>query len=237
MNSKSIFLAGSISVFFLALGGRASAGPMTLSTSFSSSLVIPDNDPTGVADTRVLSMPGVNDILSLQVSIDIGGGFNGDYYAYLRHGDSGFAVLLNRPGLAAASPYGYADRGFNITLSDTAPNSDVHLYQTVMNPNGGTLTGLWQPDGRNADPSIVSDSFPRTAMLDAFNAMDPNGSWTLFVSDNSALGIGTLAGWGLTVTADVNRPVGVPEGGGTFALLMLGLASLWPWRLGVLKSS
>jgi subtilisin-like proprotein convertase family protein len=227
MKLKRLFLTGSAATLLLTLfGDRVSAAPITLSSSFSTSLTIPDNDPTGVADTRILSMPAASSILGLQVSLKIEGGFNGDYYAYLRHGSSGFAVLLNQAGVSSGNPYGYADSGIDITFSDTAANNDVHLYQTVINPNGASLTGQWQPDGRNIVPSVVSDSTLRTALLSGFSGLDPNGAWTLFVSDNSAFGIGTLASWGLTVTADSHPTIGVPEGGTTLGLLMLGSATL-----------
>jgi subtilisin-like proprotein convertase family protein len=230
MNLKRILLAGATVVMFTTMSGRSPAATATWSADFSPALVIPDNDPTGVADTETLTIPSVNHLVGLEVNLDIVGGFNGDYYVYLRHGDTGFAVLLNRVGRSTANPFGYADKGLDITLSDAASNGDVHTYQTLINPNGGSLTGEWRPDGRNADPSVVLDSTPQTALLNSFNGMDPNGPWTLFVSDNSPLGIGTLAGWGLTVTAETLPAASVPEGGATLSLLLLRWAILWLQR-------
>ena len=224
MKVKRSLLTGLASSLFFTFGSLAWGAPITVSSSFSTALTIPDNDSTGVADTRSLSIPGADSIISLEVSLEIAGGFNGDYYAYLRH-DNGFAVLLNRVGLSSVNPFGYADSGLDITLSDTAAN-DVHVYQSIMNPNGA-LTGEWQPDGRNIDPSLVSASTTRTTMLSGFEGLDPNGLWTLFVSDNSALGIGTLTGWGLTVTTDSHPTTVVPEGGNTILLLMLSSAALF----------
>ena len=94
---------------------------------FSPGIVIPDNHPGGVADTRWISTPGATQIVSVQVSLRIQGGWNGDFFAYLRHGD-GFAVLLNRPGRSAESPYGSASSGVQIAFQDGAP-ADVHLSQ------------------------------------------------------------------------------------------------------------
>jgi hypothetical protein len=227
MNVQRILLTGSASVLYLTLAGRASAAPITLSTSFSTSLAIPDEDPVGIGDTRLISMPGAVSITGLQVSLRIDGGFNGDYYAYLRHGASGFAVLLNRAGLSSANPFGYSDSGLDITFSDSAPGGDVHVYENALDPAGGKLTGAWQPDGRDIDPSLVSDSATRAAFLSDFTGLDPNGDWTLFVSDNSALGAGALLGWGLTITAESNLASSVPEGGSTLAFLILGSVSLF----------
>lgn len=224
MKVKRSLLTGLASGLFLTFGSLAWGAPITFSSNFSTSLTIPDNDSTGVADTRTLSIPGGDSIIGLEVRLEIAGGFNGDYYAYLRH-DNGFAVLLNRVGLSSINPFGYADSGLDITLSDTAAN-DVHVYQSVLNPNG-LLTGEWQADGRNIDPPLVSDSTTRSTLIEGFEGLDPNGLWTLFVSDNSALGIGTLTGWGLTVTTERNSTAVLPDGGNTIVLLLLSSVALF----------
>lgn len=204
----------------MALCQSARADSTCLSVSYSPLLSIPDYDPTstGASDTQTVSLPGASSITSLSVSLDINGGYNGDYYVYLSHGDS-FAVLLNRVGTTASDSYGYADSGFNVTFSDNAANGDIHLYQTVFNPQGSALTGSWQPDGRNVDPFVVNDTSGRTAFLNSFIGSDANGTWTLYLYDTSALSQGTLVSWGLNITADV----AVPEPSTAF-LGFLGLA-------------
>ncbi len=117
------------------------------------SLAIADGNASGVSDQRTLSS-AITAIGSLTVSLDLSGEFNGDLYAYLRH-DSGFSVLLNRAGRTEGDPAGYSDSGFTITLSDSALNGDIHNYRAVLTPAAGSpLTGAWQPDGRNVDPSV-----------------------------------------------------------------------------------
>src|SRR5206468_1563155 len=69
------------------------------------SLAIADGNASGVSDLRQ-SSSSITAIGSLTVSLNISGEFNGDLYAYLRH-DSGFSILLNRPGRTADSPSGY----------------------------------------------------------------------------------------------------------------------------------
>jgi subtilisin-like proprotein convertase family protein len=221
MKTIRLLAVAMAAVTFLA-GQPVLALPFTVSSSYATSLAIPDNDPNGVADTEIFGLAGYT-ITGLQVSLDISGGYNGDYYAYLRHGALGFAVLLNRTGSSIANPYGYADSGFDVTLSDSAANGSIHSYQSVSNPQGGALTGLWQPDGGS---------------LSSFNGLDPSGAWTLYLADLSPVGIGTLTGWGLTVTADPPTvPAAVPDGGLTLGLMFLGIgAVVLAARLGKLQT-
>jgi subtilisin-like proprotein convertase family protein len=193
---------------------------VTVSTNYSVSQAVPDNDQSGLSITKNLSSPlFVTNILDLNVNLQITGDFNGDLYAYVTH-SSGFSVLLNRAGRTASNPDGYGDDGFNIRLDDQAGPAtgtgtrDVHNYRlTLSPPGGGQLTGTWLPDGRNVNPLNTLDTDARTALLSSFNGLDPNGSWTLFIADLSPGGNSTLVSWGLEVT--------VPEPG-TFGLMALG---------------
>ncbi|PWU17790.1 MAG: PEP-CTERM sorting domain-containing protein [Verrucomicrobia bacterium] len=186
---------------------------------------IPDGDLNGYQNSVTVS--GLSGpVAHTSVMLDILGGFNGDYYAYLYHNGVS-AILLNRVGLSGSNPAGYSDPGFGpnasanpFTLDDLAA-VDVHRYQTLgASVNGaGQVTGLWQPDGRAIDPTSpgsVFDTAARSKLLGIFNGMDPNGVWTLYVVDASAGFQGTLVSWGLTV---------VPEPGvGSLGLLAFGMA-------------
>ncbi len=173
---------------------------------------IPDGNPTGFSSS--LNVSGVaGNVVSLDVYLNISGGYNGDLYVFLSYNNQS-AILLNRVGRSLTSPFGYDDAGFSIVVRDSAA-TDVHTYGGV---NGGTLTGAWQPDGRTVSPQLVFDSSPRTAMLGTFNGMNPNGTWTLFVSDMAG-GPGsqsTLVDWSLDVNP-VPEPVNVALG--AFGLL------------------
>src|SRR5580700_2970733 len=69
---------------------------------------IPDGNPVGV--TELFNVSGVSGaITNVQVQLDITGGFNGDLYAYLVDPQGHMSVLLNRVGLSAGNPSGYAD--------------------------------------------------------------------------------------------------------------------------------
>ncbi len=181
--------------------------------------VIPDNDLNGLQSSTTLSGFGTS-LTDVSVSLNIAGGFNGDFYAWLWHNNS-MTVLLNRAGRGTSSSVGYPDPGLNVTFSDSAANGDVHWYRTVSNPGGSVLTGTWQPDGRAIDPLSSQSAFQsalRTTSLGGFNGMDPNGLWVLYVADVSPGFQGTLVSWSLNVTA-------VPEPAG-LGLLAVGVL-LW----------
>lgn len=213
---KRIFLVGfGVLVAGMSFGQTL---PQTSTNTFTVNQAIPHGSTSGLQNTQTLDFTGqqLYAIVDISVTLDIAGGFNGDYYAYLVH-DNGFAVLLNRPGVTTSNPVGYADSGMNVTLSDSAL-TDIHYYQTASNPNGGLLTGLFADDGRNVDPETVNGTEARTALLGSFVGEDPSGQWTLFLSDLDYGEQGQLVSWGLVVTA-------VPEPG-TCGLLALGLAGM-----------
>lgn len=165
------------------------------------SVAIPDGNPAGYANAQTPAS-SINVITNVTVSLNISGGYNGDLYAYLTHatpGGTGFTVLLNRVGSTTLNPFGYSDSGFNVTLSDTAANGDIHIYQTVVNPLGGAITGTWQPDGRNIDPDFSLNTTPRTTQLASFNGLSALGGWTLFVADVSGGSVSTINSWSMTV--------------------------------------
>ena len=191
--------------------------------SISVNAAIPDGNPVGlVSSTNISGLP--IGITSVQVDLNITGGFNGDLYAYLLGPNGGFAVLLNRVGLTAGNPFGYGNAGFNITLADGYSN--IHNYQSGgYTITGGQLVGTWASDGRNINPQspgAVFDPASTAAGLAVFNGANPNGQWTLFVADLAGGGgSSTLVSWGLTIA--------IPEPQ-TWVLLTGGAAMLFGLR-------
>jgi len=177
---------------------------------------IPDGTPVGYAHT--LTVSGMDSsLVSVSVGFQISGGWNGDLYAYLTHGDT-LVVLLNRPGRTAGNAFGYGDSGFNITLGSQGP--DIHDYQTVGTGYPGAIGNpnySWSADGRNVNPNTVTTESSRTTSLIDYTGMDPNGAWTLFFADMSGGSTSTLGGWSLNIEA-VPEPVTVALGiaGGVF---------------------
>jgi subtilisin-like proprotein convertase family protein len=180
--------------------------------------LIPDNDPNGFVSLQTISAP-FDSIGELTVTLETEGGWAGDLYAYLRHG-SGFSVLLNRPGRTSSNTAGF-DGSYTITFADNAA-ADIHLASPG---SSGLLTGFYQPDGRETDPSSVLNTDIRTAMLSEFIGTHPNGQWALYIADVSAGDQTRLVRWGLEIT-----PASVPEGGPTLPLLAVAAGTLALWR-------
>lgn len=228
---KNMRTAGTLAVvFWMALA--ASARTELLYSESGLTVAIPDNSAQGILRTATLSGLDASLGYSVRLSLRIGGtgfgGYIGDLYGYLSHGVPGgeyrLAVLLNRPGRSESEPSGYDESGLDVVFSDGAAH-DIHLYRnfspTILS---GMLQGEWQPDGRLTSPYEVDASDPRTAGLDSLGAINPNGTWNLFLADLEAGGTMQLEAWGLEltplpVTSAVPEPSQMLSG-----LLLLGIA-------------
>jgi len=90
-------------------------------------LVVPDGSLVGLSDTHWINDAAFvgRHIGEVRVTLELSGGWNGDLFAQLNH-NSGFSVLLNRPGVSSSEPFGYGDPGFSVTFADSAANGDIH---------------------------------------------------------------------------------------------------------------
>jgi subtilisin-like proprotein convertase family protein len=208
-------------ILTLALAAFASrADDTNLTATVNSAIPVNNYNPVPF-QLAVSGMSGTID--SFSVNLNITGGFNGDLYAYLLSPDDTMVVLMNRVGLDSFNPTGYADSGFNITL--TASGNNIHFYQNNSPVfSAGQLTGTWAPDQRTIDPYFYTDASafdaaPTGNNFNSFYGTSPNGTWTLAIADGvNSVDQPTLTSWGLTIET-------VPEPQ-TWALFGSGLAAL-----------
>lgn len=189
----------------LALLCASTAPAATIVMTDSTVTTIPDGSSSGVG--RTLSINGGSDIVtSVEVDISISANgaspaFLGDIYLYLTNGSS-LSVLANRAGRSISSPSGYSDnQSMSLTFSNSGAN-DFHNYRVPLTGSNavalvGTLTGIWQPDGRSADPSVVLDTSLRNASLSVFNGAPATGNWSLFAADLSTGAVHQINSWTL----------------------------------------
>ncbi len=178
-----------------------------------SDVVIPQGNPVGISSTATVS--GYEPVItSVSVSLDISGGNNGNLYAYLSY-DGQLVTLLDLPGVTGSNPVGYTDAGMNVTLADGNANINTYGSGSYSVNGNGQVTGTYSAAGGSL------------AFGDAYNSLNPNGTWTLFIADLSGGGPSSseLVTWSLNVTA-------VPEPVALALALFGGLAGLW-WCLGV----
>jgi len=188
----------------LTVGLSATAGVYTSSPG----ITIPDQNASGAVDSITVSGETA-ETWAVSVQLNLTGGYNGDLLAYLTYGGQTI-TLLNRVGTGSGSSYGYADAGLNLTLVDGAANGNIHNYQTGV--GYAPLIGngsAWQPDSGG------------TTFASTFNGLNPNGTWSLFISDLSGGGQSTLVDWSLGITP-VPEPVNVALG--LFGVTFGGLA-------------
>ncbi|MCF7734643.1 MAG: proprotein convertase P-domain-containing protein [Akkermansiaceae bacterium] len=199
-----------LTALFVPAAVHAAGSAITLTPSWSGTLVVPDNDALGASSAITITALGLDRIESVTMQLEIDGGWNGDLYGYLVH-DGQLSILMNRPGKTLANPGGFGSTGMNVTFSDLAAG-DIHMAL----PDSGVATGFFQPDGRLTDPLDVLDTDARAALLSVFTNENPNGVWTLFLADQGPGDTSTLKSWSLSVTA-------VPE---PAAALMLGVTAM-----------
>jgi subtilisin-like proprotein convertase family protein len=203
----------------LAFWAAAASAQSNYNFTFLVNAAVPDGNASGLAlEQNLTGMSGI--IANLTVSLDISGGYNGDLYAYLRGPSGAFDVLLNRVGVTGGDAFGYSDTGFKLTFDDSTTHNNIHFYQNLSyDLNGsGQVTGTWSSDGRAIDPQSdpsVFDATQPTLSLGSFDGTDPNGKWTLLLSDLSVGEQSTLVSWQVHIET-------VPEPS-TCALLGIGL--------------
>jgi MYXO-CTERM domain-containing protein len=205
MKTTSLF-----TVLLLTAGPLSAATVITETFSMSTSATIPDGDLSGLVQT-ITPATTIASVDSITITLNTAGGWNGDLYAYLWHNGT-LSVLVNRPGRTAANLAGSATSGMTLTLADSA-TTDLHNAP-------GALSGTFQPDGRDFNPTVALNTSPRTDLLADFTSSPASGDWRLFIADVSTGDEATLTSWSVSITG----PTSVPES--SSALFLLAAAGL-----------
>jgi len=118
-----------------------------------------------------------------------------------------------------------------LLMSDAGGGTDVNnVNLTFSDAAASELTGAPIASGTFRPSNLgAGDAFPAPApagpygsVLSAFDGVDPNGAWSVFVFDDAGVDVGTIASWSLSITATVPEP-------GTLALLAIAAVGL-VWR-------
>jgi subtilisin-like proprotein convertase family protein len=143
-------------------------------------LAIPDNLPAGVSDTLILSDTSV--LLGLKLSIKTTHTWVGDLKYTLSKGAATSAVI-DRPG-SPASTNGCSSDNIDVTLDAAAANPVENACNGTSPALGGTLS-------------------PNAPGFTPFAGLTLAGTWTLNVSDNANIDVGTLTQWCLIPSMDL----------------------------------
>ena len=178
----SLIIAG---IFALNYSNSATAA-VSYSQDWTVNNPIPEGNPVGITESQSISLVNAP-IISVNVDLNITGGYNGALYGYLVYqdlnGNTVAETLLNNIGTSPSNIFGSTGTGMNVTLSDAGTvNGSIHNAP-------GIPTGLWLPDSNNS-------------LNGTFGGLNANGTWTLYLADLvSGSGTGTLTSWGLNITA------------------------------------
>ena len=103
-----------------------------------------------------------------------------------------------------------------LLMSDAGGSADVLNRTLTFDDSAGTFVPDIISTGGTYRPTNIGtgDSFPAPApagpyssALSAFNGTDPNGIWALYVVDDAAADVGSIAGgWSLSFTTDTAPP-------------------------------
>ena len=200
----------------------------TYSYAPSGGVIIPEGNVSGWQNSTTFSGISGQSITDVSVTLNVSGGYNGAFYAYLEQGST-IVVLLNRVGVGSSDPLGASGSGLSSVVLSSLALNNIHTSL------GSGTTGTFAPDGRNIDPLSASSAFDSASTTANFSPLinsSPNGTWTLFFSDVvSGAGSPTLNSWELDINT-VPEPVNVALGIFAGLFLLRGCAgSEWARRL------
>jgi len=164
--------------------------------------------PTTVTDTITVA-GAAGPVSGLDVTLQIAHTWVGDLVVDVEH-DGTTVVLLDQPGVPALGACGCANNDVDAVLSDAGGSAAEDACSAAVPAIGGTLTP--------------------TQALSAFDGDDPNGDWTITVTDAvPAFDNGTFQSWCVSVAGGTTDATG---GSPTPATSNWGLIALVAMFLG-----
>ncbi len=115
-----------------------------------------------------------------------------------------------------------------ILLSDVSSGNDITNTTFTLDdaaagtvPTTGTLSpGTYKPTniaGADVFPAPAPAASANTTLAAAFNGIDPNGTWSLYATDDFAVDLGTIGnGWTLSVTTSMSSATSFTNGAAIF---------------------
>ena len=173
---------------------------------------IPDNDATGITST--INVPDSVSVGSLSVTFDMDHTWVGDLIVRLVSPDGTQADLICRVDSIDCASLGDSSNLSTLAGAYTFEDGGADFWAAAagLDSSGVIPGGVYEATTIGGAP----------VSLDAtFGGLNSLGNWTLFVSDNAGLDLGTLNSWSLDIT-----PVPVPAAVWLFGSGLLGLVGI-----------
>jgi hypothetical protein len=147
-------------------------------------------DPVGVAVQGDFEAAAPGQLISgISIGLNLAGGYNGDYYAWLQSPDGTTITLLDQPG---SDMFGSPAAGFGNGAANSfvLSSSGIVNIQGVEGTYGSAVTGTYAAAGNLG--AFASPSSP---------SQNGNGMWTLYFDNlGSGGGDGFLKSWTINET-------------------------------------
>ena len=190
-----LHIATTICVALLITGAVAAQSFSIGSADGAGALAIPDDDPVGVSETFIVSFPDMMIVSTEDATLQVTHTWVGDLIWTITSPEGTQVVVMDQPGVPA-STFGCDGDDIDVAINDAGTAGPVE-------------------DMCDDLPAIHDDPTPNNP-LSAFDGEDPNGNWTMNMSDNAAGDTGTVDAWNLSFTLGpivANEPVAeLPEG-------------------------
>lgn len=167
---------------------------------------IPDSNPAGASST--VNVSGMGNITGMTVTINgLSHTWVGDLVVTLTSPGGTNFLLMSRVGSTTATGLGDSSNlGGDYTFDDAASQSIWDI--AVIAANG---TGFVIPTGTYRTTGAQSSAY--TSIMGAFGGSDPNGVWTLAITDNAGGDTGAITGWSLNIVPTPSAAAALGLGG------------------------